>query len=106
MSLSLISKDEESKSALPGRLFYRLSERRHEPVGAQLTLEGLAATDMICIHTDKSLKHTFPADPGTCHEDHPTTTGSYCGLTDRAELLYSLGGGPLPIFPSPRLTIT
>lgn len=40
MSLSLISKDDEHKIAIPGTLFYRLSEKRHERVGAQLAFEG------------------------------------------------------------------
>lgn len=58
--------------------------------GWLLNKERVAA-DIICIHTDRSLKHTFQVDTGNCHRGHLPTAGSYCGLLGRVEFSCNLG---------------
>lgn len=61
--------------------------------------------DIICIHTDKSLKDTV-VDAGNCLEDYLETTGSYHGLTGRVSSVLPQFWGTLPSLSPPPLTIT
>lgn len=73
-----------------------LCPRRHERVDIQLRV----ITDIIGIHTDKSLKHEV-VDAGNRLEDCLETTGSYHGLTGRVSSLTVLGDTSFTFSPTP-----